>query len=154
MNEINTAFLRSEQILPFLHVLGVILLISLQIVAITLIKTLDDMKILNKFLKFFMFSFFAILGVILVSNTVFYDSSDLKFADPMFEGIVLTQFAVFIFLIINHIYISYKILQLSRTQNSDDIAEHLIIIGNYFIPLNICVSLFAVFLGVVMKVFE
>jgi len=141
---------------PFLHILSIIFFVGVQISLASVLYVLRDAE--NKAQLLSYFHFFKIAFVILLfavggigANLA--SSNDLKFADPMIEGIFLTQYAVVLFIVINFVYISYKFRLIQNAENYDEIKEHLIIVGQYFVPLNICASIFAVFLGVAIGVF-
>ena len=53
MQEISTGFFRSAQILPFLHIVGGVLLISLQIVALVFVFAFKNGDLRENLLRFF-----------------------------------------------------------------------------------------------------
>ena len=88
----------------------------------------------------------------------------------MIEGIIYTQCAVVVFLLLNFIYICYQISRVFKMCDckcgifgvdeikfndkcADEINDSIVIIGHYFVPLNLCASFLAVFLGVAIRVF-
>ena len=108
MQEISTGFFRSAQILPFLHIIGVILLISLQIVALVFafaFKNGDLRQNLLRFFAIFRLLFPLFLVLIIFTSFSLANGEQLKFVDPMIEGIIYTQCAVVVFLLLNFIYI-------------------------------------------------
>ena len=82
--------------------------------------------------------------------------SDFKFSDPMIKGVLATLWTGVGFIILNFAYMHYKISSLKRALSAGDefeANEHLIIIVRYFIPLNLAISLFCVYLGVTIGEF-
>ena len=173
MQEISTGFFRSAQILPFLHIVGVILLISLQIVALVFVFAFKNGALRENLLRFFaifrlLFPLF--LALIIFTSFSLANGEQLKFVDPMIEGIIYTQCAVVVFLLLNFIYICYQISRVFKMCDckcgifgvdeikfndkcADEINDSIVIIGHYFVPLNLCASFLAVFLGVAIRVF-
>ena len=101
--------------------------------------------------------FFALfLVIVCVSGFFLADGRGFKFSDPMVKGAIATLWAGAGFILLNFIYMHYKISSLKRALDAGDeleANEHLIIVVKYFIPLNIVVTLICVYLGVTVGEF-
>ena len=161
MNEFG--FARATQILPLLHILAVIFFINAQICCVYIIRiykkseniceNCDNIKShFSRYERFFLLYF----AVIIISGYLISIGNDYKFADPMVTGIITTLWAASMFILLNFVYIHYKILSFQKAvlaKNEIEANEHLIIILKYFIPLNIAISLICVYLGVTISEF-
>ncbi|WP_454991762.1 3-isopropylmalate dehydratase, partial [Campylobacter rectus] len=102
---------------------------------------------------------YAIYGSILVigvTGTMLGKQNAIKNADPMLNTILTTKWAVWGFLLLNVVYVTYRLSKTSKSlQNSDyvELHENLIVTVYYFIPLNIAFALFAAYLGVSYREF-
>lgn len=162
MYEVNSAFARVEQILPFFHILSISAIIALQTSVIAIViffmKSSQDKKNL-KFLLFslnlFFFLFILLLALIVTIGYLLLDSNNIKFADPMVEEIINTKIVLILFILFNHFYIFYRMKELKKSILKDDneaMMEHLVIIAKYFLPLNIALFAIGIYLGVALKV--
>lgn len=165
LNEINCAFARPEHILPLIHVVSAIFLISAQLNCVFSMGPLIENKNTQKESKFakaiilfqtyekyfLLFSCISTFSGFLISIT-----TDYKFQDPMIEGVTATKLAIFIFMSINFCYMKLKFISFKNFVKENDsiqAKENLIIIFKYFMPLNIIISLIAVYLGIVIRGF-
>ena len=169
MNEIDTGFIKASQILPLIHILSVIFLLCAQICVFLIARIFinlssksqadaKDVKFAEilRYMKRYEQFFALFLVIVCVSGFFLADGGGFKFSDPMVKGAIATLWAGAGFILLNFIYMHYKILSLKRALDAGDeleANEHLIIVVKYFIPLNIVVTLICVYLGVTVGEF-
>lgn len=156
MSEVNSSFASLSQILPLLHTLSAIFLISAQFCAIVAIKIESKNRNFDQIYKIFpkfeiLFGVFLAFGVLCGFCMNF--SDEVKFIDPMIKAIIVTKSMIAILLLINFCYIHYQLNLVKKSENESEMKDYLIIISNYFLPLNIAFSVILVYLGVVIKGF-
>ena len=168
MNEIDSSFVKASQILPLIHILSVIFLVCAQVCVIFVVRAFmreqeHESKPLsakfNEIMRYFRRyeQYFAIfLALVCISGFFLSNGSDFKFSDPMVKGVTTTLWVAAGFIVLNFVYIHYKILSFKKAVAAEDefeANEHLIIVVKYFIPLNVAITLICVYLGVTIGKF-
>ncbi|MSN97069.1 hypothetical protein F1B92_07835 [Campylobacter sp. FMV-PI01] len=159
---LDASFFKFEQIFPFFHLIFVITLISTQVVLILatnhfLKNGLTKYEQLFKILKTGEIIFFTTLFFIILTGIVLANGDSFKFSDPMIEGAIHTKFALSIFCLCNFLYIHYRLKLAQKAykiSEFDEVNEHLIVAIRYFIVLDICIILIAMYLGIVVGKFK
>ncbi|MCD8213472.1 MAG: 3-isopropylmalate dehydratase [Campylobacter sp.] len=165
MPEYNIAFARLDQLIPFFHTSITILFIGLQagfwLMATYFMKSnlKDGLKysILMRMLRRFGFCILTLLALIALTSITIGDSGGLiKSANPMAKAILITKWALEIFLAVNMGYMFYqykKAYVAFKMRDILQINESLVVIISYFIPLNLVISFIAIYLGIAYKEF-
>ena len=161
MNEIDLSFVKASQILPLIHILAVIFLVCAVVCMILIARIFMKngqvkFNAILSYLKGYERFFVLFLLCICASGFAMSQGSDFKFSDPMIKGVLATLWTGVGFIVLNFAYMHYKISSLKRALSAGDefeANEHLIIIVRYFIPLNLAISLFCVYLGVTIGEF-
>ena len=165
MNEINTAFIRLSQILPTMHILFAVFVIALQVAVVLCCEMFvrlphseHSRAVFIKMLKYFCLAFGAVMVLSAISGALQVGTARLRYLDPMSESALMTKFTLFAFFFINLGYIAYRIFLIGRAARacdagaSDDaLIDSVIIIGRYFVPLNIVVCIIAIYIGVAIR---
>lgn len=154
----NIAFARLEQLLPFLHVVFVIMFVSIQ-TSICLLgrhaikkNSKSDYAILLSMIKSKTpFVFIALFGVICIGGIMTWSyKKSIDISDPMAEALLATKIALWVFIMLNCIYMLYHSKKAYKFFIKNDLIqtnESLVLIVYYFIPLNLIISILAVYLG-------
>ena len=164
MPEFNIAFTSPAHILPFAHIIAVVVFIGFQanflLMAKFFMKNIEgDMHKYQMIISMIKRLGYAIYGSILVigvTGMMLGKQNAIKNADPMLNTILTTKWAVWGFLLLNVVYVTYRLSKTAKSlQNSDyvELHENLIVTVYYFIPLNIAFALFAAYLGVSYREF-
>lgn len=166
MAEYNIAFARLGQFFPFLHVASVTLFLGIQVCYLVvagyfLRQHSNNEELVSEILlkSFKTLGFLTIIFMILVAVSGFFISSfdfSIKAADPMARAIIATKHALCMFLVLNIAYMIYCYKNCIKAKENDEFIEFyesFVIIVKYFIPLNLVVSLGAIYLGVAYRNF-
>ncbi|MBP3225289.1 MAG: hypothetical protein J6M14_08295 [Campylobacter sp.] len=159
MNELETSFARSDQILPLIHILGAICFICAHVCIIMLIRIFSDKTDITNSnfekIKFYLSRFNLFFGsfflIIIVSGFFLSIGNNFKFADPMINAVIVTLWVLAVFILINFGYVYFKFYSFKKALLAGDkfeASEHLIIITKYFVPLNVAVSVLCTYLCV------
>ncbi|CZE47009.1 hypothetical protein [Campylobacter geochelonis] len=160
--EINAAFAKAEQILPFLHIIFAMSIVSIQVVLLIgsryfLKNFSDDYKMVLSFCKKFEISFIILFMLLVLSGFIMSKNGDFKFSDPMVEGILNTKFILSGFILLNFGYIYYKLMMIRKNIEKNEVEEvydNLVIATKYFTSLNIGLCVIGIYLGVVIVEFR
>ena len=165
MPEFNIAFAKLSHAIPFLHITATIIFIGFQasfwFMAKFFMKDITGNRkrfvLVISALKRMGCATYPSLAVIAITGVLAMDTNDFsKSADPMLNTILATKWTIFCFLLINLIYVRYKIKKAIKSMRKGDyieLHENLIVVIYYFIPLNVVVALLAVYLGVAYRGF-
>lgn len=163
MYQATGAFARIDQILPLIHILSSIFFIAIQVACFSTIRSYMDKTMQHKefqkiieIFKNYEKKFIFLIVISSLSGFVISQIGHFKFADPMIEGVIATKLAIAAFIMLNFVYMHYKMYQLKISLEKDEIMEaneYLIIVIRYFLTLNIVISSIAVYLGIAIKGF-
>lgn len=156
---IDIAFAKIENLVPFLHILGVAILLGTNINAWLLARFVFKRIVVSEDNIGFIFASINRLAAILISSmllifisgAILIENNVIKMSDPMLEAIIGTKIAVFLFVSINTAYMGFrykKAIDAKKDQDFLEARENLVIILRYFIPLNIICLCFSIFLGI------
>lgn len=156
--EYNIAFARLEYFLPFLHIASVVVyagaLLGFTLVGRKLLvsESRERFAILLSVFKSFSAIILASLFLILISAGVLLINYKrvAEVTDPMAEAILATKAALWIFLLLNTLYMLYHYKKSARAFSQKDMIqthESLILIVYYFMPLNLLITIVASYLG-------
>lgn len=156
---IDIAFAKIENLVPFLHILGVAILLGANINACLMARFVFKRIVVSEDNIDFIFASINRLAVILISSmllifisgSILMEKNVIKMADPMLEAIICTKIAVFLFVSINTVYMGFRYKKARDAKKNQDFLEareNLVIILRYFIPLNIVCLCFSIFLGI------
>lgn len=158
MNE--AAFLKHEQILPFLLVSSATFLIATQVVLVVLCKYLlvneDNNKLILRDLKKFFYIQFILLIFVAFFGFLASFQDQMRLADPMKRAIIATKWAVCAFICINYAYMWHKYMRAKAAflvNESIEVHENIVLIAYYFTPLNIVLCVFNIYLGIAFRDF-
>lgn len=165
MSHYDIAFIKFDQVVLFLHVCFVALFVGLQaglvLVGSYFIKNKFEDKeryhiLLHIIRRFGIAIFTLVLCIAVTSLVMIYGSECNKTANPMASAAAATKWAIELFLVLNLGYIFYKYktaIKALRSHEMIELNESLIVIIYYFTPLNLLVSLGALYLGISYKDF-
>jgi len=146
----------------FLHILSASLLIGSMFVIIFIIrpigkkvenveqKCLSCLKILKRFNIFLIPIMFTMLSASLFMNI----GMGFEYGDPTAFIMVHIKEAIWIFLAFNFLYMYKKYINAKKAYEQKDFLvaqENIILVTKYLIPLNLVISLMAVYFGIVIK---
>ncbi|WP_172200611.1 3-isopropylmalate dehydratase [Campylobacter sp. RM16188] len=164
MPEFNIAFAKLSHIIPFLHISATIVFIGFQACFWFMCKFFMQ-GIANNHKRYLMviealkrlgYAVYAALSVMAITGILIKDSDYSKIADPMSNTIIATKWTIFAFLLINVLYVTYRLKKAIKSIDDSEyieLHENLIVIIYYFIPLNVVAALFATYLGVAYRGF-
>ncbi|MDO5045111.1 3-isopropylmalate dehydratase [Campylobacter sp.] len=164
MPEFNIAFAKLSHVVPFLHISATIVFIGFQACFWFMCKFFMQ-GIANNHKRYVMvidalkrlgYAVYSSLAIIAITGLMIEDSDYSKIADPMSNSIITTKWAMFCFLLINVVYVTYRLKKAIKSMNEGEyieLHENLIVIIYYFIPLNVVAALFATYLGVAYRGF-
>lgn len=164
MPEFNIAFAKASHIIPFLHIAATIAFVGFQ-AAFWFMSKFFMKDIANNHKRYVMVIsalkrigcvVYPALIIIAITGSITNVYEFSKIADPMLNTILATKWALFCFLLINLIYITYRLKKAIKSMEKGEyieLHENLIVVIYYFIPLNIVVALFAAYLGVAYRGF-
>ncbi|PSM51888.1 putative membrane protein [Campylobacter blaseri] len=160
--EIDGAFAKSEQILPFLNDVFIICFITVNIMFVFTTRLCfkteqENYKALFKFYRLYKIYFIVLFLCVIFSDYILSQSGDFKFSDPMILATINTKFVIYLFVLCNFIYISSKIniaRKFYQENNIEETKENLIIASHYFGVLNIALLFFIIYLKVVIGEFK
>ncbi|MCR8699521.1 hypothetical protein [Campylobacter ureolyticus] len=146
--------------MPFLHIVSIVVLITLQglIICITRFLNLEkNYSFIFKSCKNLAIAFFITFSVTVLTGFLLSQNGDFKFSDPMIESVINTKYAIAFLLLCNFSYIIYRFFlakECYKKADYDEMNEHLIIAVNYFMILDIVLLLISTYLGVVIVSFK
>ncbi|WP_169973637.1 MULTISPECIES: 3-isopropylmalate dehydratase [unclassified Campylobacter] len=164
MPEFNIAFAKLSHILPFLHTVATIVFVGFQanfwFMAKFFMKDIANNHkryiLVISALKYLGCAVYISLAVIIATSMLTGEDDYSKVADPMLNTILATKWTVFCFLLINVIYVTYRINRAVKSMKKGEyieLHENLIVVIYYFIPLNVVFALFATYLGIAYRAF-
>lgn len=142
-------------LLPFIHLLAGICFIGLHIgirvhVAFYLCEDESSLRKALNNLKKQIYMFFVLM-IIMALSTIYaiIDNG----ADPMFNILASTQWSLYVFLILNLLYIYYQYILCERAKENKLLIcnEKIALIIYYFIPLNILISAIGVLFALMIS---
>ncbi|MFK5882422.1 MAG: hypothetical protein QM482_09435 [Sulfurospirillum sp.] len=151
-----------KTLIIFLHVLSASFLIGSMFVIIFIVrpiaKKVEDielkcencLKILQRFNIFLVPIMLTILSASFFMNI----GMGFEYGDPTVFIVIHIKEAIWIFLAFNFLYIYKKYMNAKKAYRQKDFLvtqENIILITKYLIPLNLVISLIAVYFGVVIK---
>ncbi|NLK67514.1 MAG: hypothetical protein GX282_08585 [Campylobacteraceae bacterium] len=160
--EIDSSFARVEHILPLLHIISAIFIISSQVVLICLTRFFTfyvdkNYGELFKQIKRIVVVILTLLLLLVLTGFLLSNGDDFKYSDPMMQSVIHTKYAISILIFCNFGYVLYRFSlakKACKDANLEEMKEHLIIAINYFVVLDIFILLISVYLGVVMAEFR
>ena len=102
------------------------------------------------------YAVYSSIIVVGITGAILAKQNAIKNADPMLNTILTTEWAIWGFLFLNVIYVTYRLNKASKSlQNSEyiELHENLIVTIYYFIPLNVAFALLAAYLGIAYREF-
>ncbi|MGH1600484.1 3-isopropylmalate dehydratase [Campylobacter majalis] len=159
----NIAFARLGQFLPFLHITTCVFFIGIQAGFSMIYRRFmqeDESKEyyerLVKTLGDFIYTLVICVILIAVTGTFVNEADSIKSADPMVKAILATKYTLSTFIAFNVSYMAYAYYKAKKYIANDDLIqchENLLVIVKYFSPLNLIISLVAIYLGVAYRGF-
>jgi len=146
----------------FLHILSASMLIGSMFVIIFIVrpvtKKVEDaevkcgncLKLLRRFNIFLVPTMFIIFSASFFMNV----GMGFEYGDPTVFIVIHIKEAIWLFLVFNFIYMYKKYLNASKAYREKDFLltqENIILITKYLLPLNLIVSLIAVYFGILIK---
>lgn len=164
MPEFNIAFAKISNTLPFIHILSVVVFIGFQanflLIAKFFMKNIEGdtqkYQMMISMLKRLGYAVYSSIIVVGITGAILAKQNAIKNADPMLNTILTTEWAIWGFLFLNVIYVTYRLNKASKSlQNSEyiELHENLIVTIYYFIPLNVAFALLAAYLGIAYREF-
>ena len=164
MPEFNIAFTSPAHILPFAHIIAVVVFIGFQanflLMAKFFMKNIEGdtqkYQMMISMLKRLGYAVYSSIIVVGITGAILAKQNAIKNADPMLNTILTTEWAIWGFLFLNVIYVTYRLNKASKSlQNSEyiELHENLIVTIYYFIPLNVAFALLAAYLGIAYREF-
>ena len=161
-NAIADIFENHKTLIVFLHVLSASLLIGSMFVIVFIIrpiaKKVEDVekKCENclKILKRFNIFLVPIMLIILSASLFMNIGMGFEYGDPTAFIMVHIKEAIWLFLAFNFLYIYRKYLNAKKAYSQKDFLltqENIILITKYLLPLNLLISLIAVYFGIAIK---
>lgn len=150
------AFMKIEQLLPFLLSSFGSFFIAAQVGLIIFCHYQKDSKIALRELKRFFVAIFALLVCLVFFGFLSWWQQEHIFFDPMKEAIITTKIAVSLFIVVNLGYMYYKFISAKRAfikNEPIEISENIVLIAYYFTPLNIVLSILSIYLGIALRDF-
>ncbi len=163
MQDLITGVFENHRLLIiYLHILAASFLIGSMFVIIFIIrpigKRVEDVKtkcencllILGRFIIFLVPIMFIILSASFFINI----GMGFEYGDPTVFIMIHIKEAIWIFMAFNFLYIYKKYLNAKRAYEKRDflvVQENVILITKYLIPLNLVISLMAVYFGIEIK---
>lgn len=150
------AFMKTQQLLPFLLSAFGSLFIAAQVALIVFCHYQKESKIALRELKRFFIAIFTLFGFILLFGFLSWAQKGSVFFDPMKEAIITTKIAVSLFIAVNLCYMYYKFISAKKAfakNESIEIHENIVLIAYYFTPLNIVLSILSIYLGIALRDF-
>lgn len=150
------AFMKIEQLLPFLLSSFGSFFIAAQVGLIIFCHYQKDSKITLRELKRFFVAIFALLVCLVFFGFLSWWQQEHIFFDPMKEAIITTKIAVSLFIVVNLGYMYYKFISAKRAfikNEPIEISENIVLIAYYFTPLNIVLSILSIYLGIALRDF-
>ncbi len=151
-----------KTLIIFLHILSASILIGSMFVLIFIVrpvaKKVEDvefrcgncLKILKRFNAFLVLIMLIILSASFFMNI----GMGFEYGNPTVFIMIHIKEALWIFLSFNFLYMYKKYLNAKKAYNQKDFLvtqENIILITKYLIPLNLIVSLIAVYFGIIIK---
>lgn len=150
------AFMKIEQLLPFLLSSFGSLFIAAQISLIIFCHYQKEDKIALRELKRFFTAIFTLFACLIFFGFIAWWQQGNIFFDPMKEAIITTKIAVSLFIVVNLGYMYYKFISAKKAfakNESIEIHENIVLIAYYFTPLNIVLSILSIYLGIALRDF-
>ncbi|MCI7014649.1 MAG: hypothetical protein MR878_04595 [Campylobacter sp.] len=150
------AFMKTQQLLPFLLSSFGSLFIAAQVGLIVFCHYQKENKIALRELKRFFIAIFFLLICLIAFGLIAWRQQEDIFFDPMKEAIITTKIAVSLFIAVNLCYMYYKFISAKKAfskNESIEIRENIVLIAYYFAPLNIVLSILSIYLGIALRDF-
>lgn len=159
---VSDVFESYKTIIIFLHILSAALLIGSMFVIIFIIrpigKKVEDVRLkcgnCLKILRRFNIFLVPIMLIIFSASWMMNIGMGFEYGDPTVFIIIHIKEAIWLFLVFNFLYMYKKYLNAKRTYIEKDFLmtqENIILITKYLLPLNLVVSLIAVYFGIAIK---
>ena len=159
---VSDIFNNYKTIIIFLHILSASLLIGSMFVIIFIVrpaaKRVENVKIkcgnCLKILKRFNIFLVPIMLIILSASFFMNIGMGFQYGDPTTFIMIHIKEAIWLFLAFNFLYMYKKYLNALKAYKEKDFLvtqENIILISKYLLPLNLIISLMAVYFGVVIK---
>ncbi len=159
---VSDVFNNYKTLIIFLHILSASLLIGSMFMIIFIIrpiaKKVEDVKIkcgnCLKILK--RFNIFLVPTMLVIFSASFFMNIGMGFeyGDPTTFIMIHIKEAIWLFLVFNFLYMYKKYLNATKAYKKKNFLitqENIILITKYLLPLNLVVSLMAVYFGIVIK---
>lgn len=152
----DTAFFKTQQLLPFLLSTSTAFFIAAQISLIMFCHFQNDNKLILRELKRFFMVIFALFALSALLGILLWAQKSAVLFDPMKDAIITTKIAVSLFIAVNLGYMYYKFLGAKKAfikNEPIEISENIVLIAHYFTPLNIVLSILSIYLGIALRDF-